>query len=302
MRTATLFVLALVALIPCHLATPSACRAAPPEADPTRDYYVTPEAGPWMIAAAYYTGDEAEGLARQMVLQIRSQYHLNAYLFDYAGEERRKLQEALNQGQQPGARTRTIRMEKQWAVLIGGYPDMDSASRALKEIKKLKAPEIQSPSGAPTTDFLTQYVPAPEKKGFEVRKAPVNPFATAFVTRNPSVAHASAADKKKPDPFWKELNAGRPYNLLECKQPWTLAVKEFQGAEAVGRAPSNAFLSMLGLGSNIGASLDAAAKQAEEVARVLREMKFDAYVLHTRYSSIVTVGGYESAEDPRLLQ
>ena len=46
MRTATLFVLALVALVPCHLATSSACRAAPPEADPANDYHVTSEAGP----------------------------------------------------------------------------------------------------------------------------------------------------------------------------------------------------------------------------------------------------------------
>jgi hypothetical protein len=179
---------------------------------------------------------------------------------------------------------------------------MEAARRALTDIKKLKAPELQSSTGAPTTDFLTQYVPTADKKGFEVRKAPVNPFATAFVTRNPSVRHDSAADKNKPDPFWKELNAGRPYNLLDCKQPWTLVVKEFQGAEAIGRAPSNSFLTMLGLGSNLGLSLDNAAKQAEEVARVLRGMGFEAYVLHTRNSSVLTVGGYDSADDPRLLQ
>jgi hypothetical protein len=42
--------------------------------------------------------------------------------------------------------------------------------------------------------------------------------------------------------------------------------------------------------------------QAHEVARVLRDMHFDAYVLHTRYSSIVTVGGYDTVNDPLLLQ
>jgi len=41
------------------------------------------------------------------------------------------------------------------------------------------------------------------------------------------------------------------------------------------------------------------------VARVLREhpnLKFEAYVLHTRYSSVVTIGGFDGPADPRLLQ
>jgi hypothetical protein len=46
--------------------------------------------------------------------------------------------------------------------------------------------------------------------------------------------------------------------------------------------------------------LSAAAMQAHETARVLRKLEFDAYVLHTRTSSIVTVGGFDSREDPNI--
>jgi hypothetical protein len=59
---------------------------------------------------------------------------------------------------------------------------------------------------------------------------------------------------------------------------------------------------MLGFGKKSGELLNAGALQAEEIARVLRELKFDAYVLHTRFSSVVTVGGFENKEDPQMAQ
>ena len=72
------------------LAAAGAARAAPPvDADPNRDYPVTPEAGPWMICAAYFTGPTAPDLAKQMVQQIRSRYNLPAYVFNYADEDAR---------------------------------------------------------------------------------------------------------------------------------------------------------------------------------------------------------------------
>jgi hypothetical protein len=46
---------------------------------------------------------------------------------------------------------------------------------------------------------------------------------------------------------------------------------------------------------------DYAATNANTLADNLRKhMKLDAYVLHTRYASIVTIGGYDSVEDPNL--
>ena len=56
--------------------------------------------------------------------------------------------------------------------------------------------------------------------------------------------------------------------------------------------------------------LRASAEQAEAMAKALREMKdkfgnpmgLDAYVLHTRTASLVTVGQYDSPNDPELLE
>jgi hypothetical protein len=46
------------------------------------------------------------------------------------------------------------------------------------------------------------------------------------------------------------------------------------------------------------------AMQAHELARWLRtkEVGFDAYVLHTRHSSIVTVGAFTGPDDPKMEQ
>jgi hypothetical protein len=51
-----------------------------------------------------------------------------------------------------------------------------------------------------------------------------------------------------------------------------------------------------------GELLNAAGKQAHEVAEFLRKFGFEAYVLHTEYSSVVTVGGFDGPDDPRLIQ
>jgi hypothetical protein len=111
------------------------------------------------------------------------------------------------------------------------------------------------------------------------------------------------------DPLWKELNANETYSLLENKHTWTLVVKEFEGVSVIQvRSPSSSssFLEMLGMGDKSGETLNAAALNAHNMAKALRdtkmlkEMKLDAYVFHTRRSSVVTVGGFDSLDDPQL--
>jgi hypothetical protein len=305
MRRAALLVLVLVTLSPCHLATWSSARADHVIADPNREYPVTPDVGPWMILAASYTGPDAQELSRQCVLQLRARDNLNAFVFNYADEERRKQQEELDRMQQaqPGARRRHIRIDEQCGVLIGGYPDMETARKALDGVKKLNPPKLNLGPNKTTTEFMTFITPDPKTNGATVQRMEVNPFTNAFVTRNPTTRHDSAAGRDKPDPFLKELNDGRPYSLLTCKKPYSLAVFELQGTAVIApRTQASTFLSSLGLGSRGGDVLNASAKQAEEIARVLREMKIDAYVLHTRHSSIVAVGGYDDPNDKELLK
>src|SRR5262249_45269953 len=92
------------------------------EADPNKLYPITPDVGPWVISAASYTGPNARELAHEVIIQLRRRDNMPAYFFDYSEEEQKRLQNYP--GVRPG---RKIRIQPQCGVLIGGYPDADSA-------------------------------------------------------------------------------------------------------------------------------------------------------------------------------
>src|SRR5262245_39258329 len=62
-------------------------------AAPANPFPVVPEAGPWMICAAHYSGPDAAELARQVAVILRTKHRLNAYIMNHGEEERRKQQE-----------------------------------------------------------------------------------------------------------------------------------------------------------------------------------------------------------------
>jgi hypothetical protein len=274
------------------------------EADPIKEYHVTPEAGPWMICVTTYVGSESPQLAHQMVLEIRSRFDLPAYVVNHGDEERRKQQQELEQfrKQFPDYRgpIRHTRVQEQCAVLIGGYKDMDTAHRALLEIKKLPPPSSEK-----LMPVLAQ-AGRPQKVGDEQKSllegAFVNPFPSSFVVHNPSVPLERQAENKT-DPFLKKLNAHESLSLLRCKKSWTMVVATYQGMHSIqpkeGESKVLSFFDTLWK-SNTGELLEASGQNAHNLAEALRKLGFEAYVLHTRMGSVVTVGGYDSPDDPRM--
>jgi hypothetical protein len=282
----------------------AASASARVEADPNKDYHVTPEAGPWMICVTTYVGPESPQLAHQMVLEIRSRFDFPAYVVNHGDEERRKQQLELEQfhKQFPGytGPIRHTRIQEECAVLIGGYKDMDTAHRALVEIKKLPPPSSQK-----LMPVLAQAGP-PQKVGDEQKSllegAFVNPFRMSFVVHNPSVPFERQAENKT-DPFLKKLNAHESLSLLHCKKPWTMLVAGFQGMHSIqpkeGESKVLRFFEDLWK-SDSGELLEASGQNAHNLADALRKLGFEAYVLHTRMGSVVTVGGYDGPDDPRM--
>ncbi|HEV3256937.1 MAG TPA: hypothetical protein VG013_08675 [Gemmataceae bacterium] len=281
-------------------------------AEPGHEYDVTVAAGPWMIVVHSYRGDQAAQLAHEFVTELRTRYKLPAYVFNHGADERQKQELDLQRQRQQqkeflasiGAspdtplHLRKVRIEEQYAVLVGGYKDIDSAHDALEDIKQLPPPPEK---------FMERLGVAPIQPGpnpnAKIQANCVNPFVTSFVVHNPRLPVEDQTHK--PDPAWKKLNADESYSLLKCAKSWTLVVKVFQGATVVqSHSAPTALLEKL-LGQNSADYLDASAKQAHELAKVLREhpqMHYEAYVLHTRNASIVTVGGYDSPDDPQLIQ
>jgi hypothetical protein len=281
------------------------------DCDPAKPYWISAEDGGWTVCAGSFTGETSSKLAHDLVLEIRSRYGLPAFVFNRGSEMRRQQQDELQKRRQQQKeylermglkpdlplRLPSVRIEEQYAVLIGGYKDFDSASKDLARIKKLEPPK-----SVPKDTLTYDVVPAPgASKKPEGQRAVVNPFAHSFVARNPSIQVQKEAPNK-PDPFWKELNAWETYSLLKCGKPWTLAIKEFSGQTMIQpqSAPTK-FLNLL-TGARAGEQLNASALNAHNMAEALHKLGFEAYVLHTRSNSIVTIGGFDSASDPRIQQ
>jgi hypothetical protein len=274
--------------------------ADPVAADP---YAITPDAGPWVICAASYMGEDASNLAHQLAEQLRTRHGLPAYVFDRGDEEKRRdraehaKKEAFYGVQLP---FRHPRYMSQFAVLIGGYPDMDAAKAAMVGVKKLPPPDLKLSNGKQAFD--TELVKKPDE---QMQQTAVNPLSRSFVTRNPA-APAAKSEGAKIDPIWKELNASESYSLLKNPKTWTLVVKDYSGATAIQQRSETAgltdFLGRMGLKVAPGEQLNAAGKQAHGLAEFLRDRRIglDAYVLHTRTNSIVTVGAFDSLDDPEL--
>jgi len=275
--------------------------AGPVDTDPNKEYLLTADAGPWLICAASYVGPKSKELAHEMVMQIRHLYHLPAYVLNRGEEERKKQQEEFERlrAQHPDAKgpIRRTRIEDQCAVLVGGYKDIDSAHKALIEFKKLPPPSDER-----LFDFMTRVRPDPSQKDPDrgiIEVAPINPFAKSFVARNPLVPRE--AKHHGPDPMLKQFNADESYSLLKCKKPWTLLVAAYQGPSfIVPDSHKNSILDKFLGGGSQPDVMAATGKNAHELAKVMRQLDFEAYVLHTRYGSVVTVGEFDSQDDPRM--
>ncbi len=279
------------------------------EADPQKEYQITPDVGAWMICAKSYIGEMAPKYAHDLVIELRSRYDLPAYVFNRGADERRKLQDELEKqrhdqeerlklaGLHPDMPlpVRHVRIEEQCAVLIGGYKDMETASKALEKIKKLDPPK------SVPADNLVIASPDAGKRGLEARRAPMNPFVASFVVRNPTVPEEKPAEPPGVDSydFLKKLNARESLSLLKCGKPWTLAIKEFRGTTIIQTksTPTNFVEKLFGRG---GDQLSANAQSAHNMAEALNKIGFKAYVLHTRTSSVVCVGAYDKPDDHAL--
>jgi hypothetical protein len=279
------------------------------EADPNKEYFVSPADGEWMILGASYRGEMSGKLAHDLVLELRARYDLPAFVFDRSADEReeqRKDIEAQKRQMQlwmqaHGCQTdqplpvRVRRIEEQRAVLIGGYRDMETARRALDELRKLPPPQTE-----PGTTLYVHHFDPQQQAGERVERTAPNPFKSAFVVHNPAVP-VKPPEPEDDNKVVRALNAGESLSISRCRKPWTLAVASYQGLGMFqsGSAPGP-ICSGNGM-ADTAERLNACGLNAHNLAEALRKLHFEAYVYHTRYRSVVTVGGFDSKDDPRLL-
>jgi hypothetical protein len=287
--------------------------------DINRDIQVTPAAGNWLIMVIdYISSPPADGRpgrdgaveARKMCFELRNKYRVPAFVFQYGKEERRKeydrVKKIYDQQQkffkesnfwpeQP-LRYSMRHIDVQHAVLMGGYPDVDAANRALVKVHKWELPD---PSKVALETIYYQGVD-PKARDKKADSQYLNPFKRAFACRNPSVKQ-DAQQERVDVAALKRLNADESYSLFTCKKPFTLAVKEFQTPHSYMMPDRAAAPTVWDKLTGSAPEQDVAKINAHRLAQALRAFNLEAFVLHSKYSSSVTVGSFDGPNDPALI-
>lgn len=313
------------------------------------EWLLKPEHGAYFISVKSFArpprptpddqGPSALAMAQALAAEIRDQYRVQAFLYEHVSDERKAEMAAIasartrsqqyvaqwdklrEQAQLKGMdflepdskiRYRTVKYKDQIAVLVGGFKSDEDARKALDTVRKWPAPKskVKDHLGREVLlmDMGTIFRPGPNGKQL-LQESPINPFPTATVVPNPTIARPTQTVTGGVDPLIVKLNEGRPYNLLEATKTWTLGVKSYCApVEIVSKDAASNVMRKFGAGKGADA-LRAGAVQAESLAKVLREMKkngqslgIEAYVLHTRDASLVTVGQFDGPYDPELIR
>ncbi len=277
------------------------------EADPSKTYTLDKVHGPWMIMVASFHGafvknEEQLGktpmqAAQALVLELR-QAKIPAYIYEVKGHnESVKAQDTLGREQ----RKKNLRVLDAICVLAGNYPTIDApkAQQTLKYIKQLQPKCLETG---------IDYVKSPGRPG---------PLSKAFLTPNPLLTFEELeAAKQASDPLLVGLNNGEQFSLYENTGKFTLVIARFSGKtiNVVNESMEKAESYFIDGGND----LEQAGHSACDLVLALRSReplskfdhpdfadfaaysRVDAYVWHDRTCSIVTVGSFESPQDPAI--
>ncbi|MFO1020254.1 MAG: hypothetical protein U0903_06110 [Planctomycetales bacterium] len=270
--------------------------AEPAEEQPKSVEKLTKEHGPWMIMVCSFTVSNfeheaeqranADKAARELVRDLRAK-KIPAFL--YSQDEL----ESNTSGFDRAGRKVHLKMKertKQLCVLAGNYPSFESreAQDMLKKIKKMNPPCLKN----------AEFFRTPSRQ---------TPLSGAFLTVNPMLTPQEVANmERKSDPLLIKLNSGGDYSLFRNPGKYTLVVATFLGQSqtlAMNTSAEDAVRKTAVFDAKLKSpSLDKAGEDAWALAETMRSQKLDAYVYHDRYQSVVTVGSFDRADDPRMIQ
>jgi hypothetical protein len=301
-------VLRLVTLIVCLIGLTSTAAAAGPldlltvnrlEADPEKSYRLSEEHGPWMIMACSFSGEGAAEQARELVLELRSRYKLPAYTyikeFDFTAG-------TVGRGVDPYGAPLRMRNKRgdgtvECAVLVGDFPAVDDkkAQTILRRLKYYSPDCLKLDGNRATSRSLAALRTIQQnllKPGNE--KKDRGPMGHAFIIPNPLLPEDYFASRGV-DQFTVRLNEDNKYSLLKCPGKYTVQVAHFTGKVTIDQEE----IEEIEKGKKMETRLVKAGENAETLCRALREKGYEAYLLHERYASIVTVGSFNSVGTPR---
>lgn len=286
------------------------------ENDPGKEYHLTEKHGPWMVMVGTFRdiredeGRKTKGLsaneaANKLVSELRGK-GIPAYT--YSQDTKRGTIDTFDRLGNPDKRVYAAQ-RGMVCVLAGNYEKVDDkiAQSTLAHIKRFRPKFMTDPdSGAVVSDA----------------KGTKGPFSNAFLTINP-LRKPEDVVRQKADSITKYLNSGIDNALVSVKHKYTLKVATFTGKSAVplGNSRFNgneanfekALLETKARNSALGGDNYNLARAGEDAAQLTYAMRqnspnspnlaggrFESYVYHDKYQSIVTVGGFDSPNDPEI--
>jgi hypothetical protein len=290
---------------------------------PVYKYELKPEHGEFLVVVHTFRGSVAAGdrqakeLAEGFAEWIRTERKLYAYVYERGWalrRERDKEKEAVidairkyctAQGESELQIAERIRKEvklaripDEYAVVVlpgqGTLKTLNETADFAKYIHKLPCPPAE---------FCDAIVVGASSGDIARRQGEAkNPFLTAMPGRNLTLPKKETAiGNPKAIQSLINMNRGKPYSLTdETKKPFTLVVQTYGSKFGVGKVLKPGEKTDMSAKAN-GELLERAAQQAVAVAKILREQKHEAYVLHTEFESFVCIGEYDSKDDARLL-
>jgi hypothetical protein len=269
------------------------------DADPNKSYDLEEKNGPWMIVAASFVGSTAEQQSRDLVLELRQKYKLEAFAF-HKTYDFTKPTEGLGYSQYGGTRRMRYMTNNKFeeiAVLVGNYSSIeDSQMDKTLDLLKHAKPDCLDPEkrGGASSQRLVGLRYLYNMVSTDPTKKTRGPMGAAFVTRNPLLPKEMFVAKGI-DPFIADLNKDLPHSLLKCPGRYTVRVASFRGVDTMKAEEFEKLTAQ----SRKMAKIDEAALKASRLCAALREKGVEAYEFHDRTESIVTVGSFNDVGQPR---
>ena len=297
-RSSGVAALTLLILLAAH-----APAAADIEAVQGKRYSLTTRHGPWMIMVAALRdvpeerridgGLSAWEAADKLVYELRRQ-RIPAYTF-LQSMEMGKLDDYSSAVSGHNERKYISRHEA-IAVLAGNFqsPDERDAKIILNFVKK---------------KFQPSFLKEKSNGGiFAITPGRPSPLSRAHMTVNP-LKSASEVSRNTASSLVKKLNSNMEHSLLKNKGKYTLRVATFRGSAITQLGHQSSDKAESQFNKSFGTNLDASGTRAWELTEALRsaaksgyDQNFEAYVFHDRYESYVTIGSFDSPNDPQIAQ
>jgi hypothetical protein len=263
------------------------------EADPAKTYTLEEENGPWLILAASFQGEGAEQHAKELVLELRERYKLNAYAHRQVYDFTKPVRGLTINKYGEWAKMRYANKSKfeAIAVLVGDFPSVDDADleRTLEKVKFARPTCLDLEQRDWTAQRFAALRAWYRQVNRDSSKHNKGPMGNAFVTRNPLLPESYFAPDGVDD-FVLSLNRGVKYGLLENPGKFTVRVATFRGNDTINQRE----IAELQANGRVTNKLEIAADNAHRLTVALREKGVEAYEFHDRHESVVTVGSFET--------